>query len=166
MTPPSDPTRWPEVKRLFEAALDHPSTTRETFLDAACRQPDGSVDVELRAAVNTLLRADADAEATAVTVGGFLAASPLDLGGLIDGLGVELAEAPEMPLEEAAPGTRIGPYRVIRLLGRGGMGEVYLAARADGLFERTVALKRVRADLAPSVAARFSTERQILADLV
>ncbi|MEO0560075.1 MAG: serine/threonine-protein kinase, partial [Bacteroidota bacterium] len=47
-----------------------------------------------------------------------------------------------------------------------GMGEVYLAARADGLFERTVALKRVRADLAPSVAARFSTERQILADLV
>jgi len=162
MTPPTDPARWFEIKRLFEAALDEPADARATFLDQACRAEDHQLDAELRAAVERLLAADADAEATAVTQGGFLAASPLELGGLLEGLEVELAEAPV----DAEPGTRIGPYRVIRLLGRGGMGEVYLAARADGLFERTVALKRVRADLAPGVAARFSTERQILADLV
>ena len=160
MTPPIDPTRWPEIKRLFEAALDRPADARSDFLDTACRQPDGEPDAALRAAIDTLLLADS--EASTETTSGFLASSPLSLGGLIDGLGVELAEAPA----EAEPGTRIGPYRVIRLLGRGGMGEVYLAARADGLFERTVALKRVRDDLAPGVAARFASERQILADLV
>jgi len=160
VTPPIDPARWPEIKRLFEAALDQPADVRSDFLDTACRQPDGQPDAALRAAIDTLLLADSEASTEAT--GGFLARSPLSLGGLIDGLGVELAEAPA----EAEPGTRIGPYRVIRLLGRGGMGEVYLAARADGLFERTVALKRVRDDLAPGVADRFSTERQILADLV
>jgi tetratricopeptide (TPR) repeat protein/predicted Ser/Thr protein kinase len=62
--------------------------------------------------------------------------------------------------------SRCGPYRLIRLLGNGGMGAVYLAERADGEFDQQVAIKFVRtgADL-PSFGERFLRERQILASL-
>src|SRR6185437_4997265 len=64
------------------------------------------------------------------------------------------------------PGERVGPYQLIRLLGAGGMAEVWLAKRADGAFVREVALKlpsmtRVRRDL----EERFARERDILASL-
>ena len=76
-----------------------------------------------------------------------------------------------------APGDLIGPWRLLRELGRGGMGRVWLAERADGLFERQVALKLPRyrsADLGPSLAARWAQrlaermagERRIAARLV
>ncbi|WP_412061230.1 protein kinase domain-containing protein [Rubrivirga sp. IMCC45206] len=160
MPAPADPTRWPDVKRVFERVVDLPPAARAAALDTACRTADGAPDLDLRAAVERLLTADARADADPAS--GFLAAPTLALGGLLDGLGIDPAEAPP----HAEPGTRVGPYRIVALLGRGGMGDVYLAERADGLFERTVALKRVRADLAPVAAARFATERQILADLV
>src|SRR5690606_18846000 len=64
----------------------------------------------------------------------------------------------------AHPGARIGPYRLERLLGEGGMGQVWLAARADGLYERRVALKLLRPGLAdPRLRQRFDREREILA---
>ncbi|MBV8804576.1 MAG: serine/threonine protein kinase, partial [Sinobacteraceae bacterium] len=63
-----------------------------------------------------------------------------------------------------SPGSLVGPYRIIDLLGRGGMGEVYRAQRADGQFEQTVALKVIRGEIAEQ-AARFRIERQILAQL-
>jgi eukaryotic-like serine/threonine-protein kinase len=62
------------------------------------------------------------------------------------------------------PGYRVGAYRVVSLLGRGGMGEVYHAERADGQFEHQVALKLIRHDLAHQ-PARFQSERQMLARL-
>ena len=67
---------------------------------------------------------------------------------------------------EASPGDVIGSYRVIRPLGQGGMGRVYLAERIDGEIEQTVAIKLLRAD-AHSAAwrERFLRERQLLATL-
>jgi serine/threonine protein kinase/Tfp pilus assembly protein PilF len=63
-------------------------------------------------------------------------------------------------------GDRIGPYRVLRTLGVGGMGEVYLAERADAQFEQQVAIKVVHGGaLAVSMHSRLKLERQILAQL-
>jgi serine/threonine protein kinase/Tfp pilus assembly protein PilF len=63
-------------------------------------------------------------------------------------------------------GERIGPYRILRTLGEGGMGEVFLAERADAEFEQQVAIKLVHASAASrSVHSRFKVERQILAQL-
>src|SRR5207342_440714 len=64
------------------------------------------------------------------------------------------------------PGQEIGPYRLVTPLGEGGMGQVWLAMRADGLYERRVALKLLRPGLGDAgLRARFTRERQILARL-
>jgi serine/threonine protein kinase/tetratricopeptide (TPR) repeat protein len=80
-------------------------------------------------------------------------------------------DRPAVPLENPAdpsfsltPGARVGPYRVLAFLGRGGMGEVYRAERADGQFEQQVALKLIRRE-AVGHMDRFQAERQILARL-
>jgi len=63
-------------------------------------------------------------------------------------------------------GSRLGPYRLDRLLGEGGMGQVWLAERADGLYQRRLALKLLRPGYAdPNLRLRFSREREILARL-
>jgi len=63
-------------------------------------------------------------------------------------------------------GREVGPYRLVEVLGRGGMGEVFLAERIDGLFEQRVALKLIRAAFDDQLArSRFLSERQILARL-
>jgi eukaryotic-like serine/threonine-protein kinase len=78
------------------------------------------------------------------------------------------AVVPEHP-EEAAidlAGERIGPYRIVRSLGRGGMGEVFLAERADEQFKQQVAIKLVRRGLlSRNLQGRLKLERQILATL-
>jgi tetratricopeptide (TPR) repeat protein len=76
-------------------------------------------------------------------------------------------ELPVLALEDfAPPPERIGPYRLNEELGSGGMGRVYRAERADGAFERTVAIKLMRRTRMPAVVeAQFARERQILAGL-
>lgn len=74
------------------------------------------------------------------------------------------------PLVPPTPGLRdgsvVGPYRLDRMLGEGGMGQVWLARRDDGLYQRRVALKLLRPGLAdPNLRLRFTRERQILARL-
>jgi tetratricopeptide (TPR) repeat protein len=67
---------------------------------------------------------------------------------------------------EARLGRRVGPYRLQRLLGHGGMGAVYLARRADGEFEREVALKLIRMGGEDELSVRrFERERRILSRL-
>ena len=62
--------------------------------------------------------------------------------------------------------TRIGHYRIVALLGQGGMGEVFVGARDDGLFDHAVAIKRVRPSLLPETSrALFDRERRVLATL-
>ena len=131
--------RWSEVRGLFEELIDLPSAEREARLT-------GVPDTDLAARVRRLLDADSDA-------GGFLEwpASAI-VAGLLD-------ESESVP-------DRIGPYRVLRRIGRGGMGEVFLAERADGLFEQKVAIKLLRRGMASDdVLARFARERRILARL-
>jgi serine/threonine protein kinase len=70
------------------------------------------------------------------------------------------------PREDLPSGLQIGPYRLFELLGRGGMGEVYRAERADGVFEQRVALKLVKRGMdTEEILRRFQRERQILARL-
>ena len=78
--------------------------------------------------------------------------------------GTTLSDAGDMPTRE--PGQHIGPYRLIKELGRGGMGVVWLAERADGQHSRQVALKMPLVEnLNWLLAARFARERNILASL-
>ena len=85
-------------------------------------------------------------------------------GPLWDDLAAELAD--ERASSEAPPVEQIGPYRVLREIGRGGMGVVYLGARDDGEFEQRVAVKLMRPGADDDrVLRRFEQERQILATL-
>ena len=78
-----------------------------------------------------------------------------------------LSPAPRGPrLPRALEGARVGPYRIVREIARGGMGAVYLAERADGQFEQRVALKVVKRGMdSDEIHRRFLAERQILARL-
>ncbi len=149
-----DPERWQRLAPLLDDALDLPSDARAAFLDAACRTPDGAPDLALRADLEQLLAADDEA-------GDFLDDSAADWAAtLIED--IERATA-EPSLEAGEP---VGPYRVVRTLGQGGMGTVYLAERADGQFEQRVALKLIRPGMGRhEILRRFLQERQILARL-
>ena len=143
------PARWHRVESLFEEALDLEPDARAAFLDRACRTAGGDVDPALMDEVCSLLAATEDA-------GDFLGGAAAKVArGVLDAASTALDVPPD----------RVGPYRVLGLLGRGGMGAVYRAERADGAFEHTVALKLVHQGLAASARRRFLAERQILARL-
>ena len=138
MPKPMDAARWATVQTLFEAALDHDAAERDAFLRAAC---DG--DDALYREVVSLLN--------------------VEVHSLLEGFA---ADAFDLPAVLSMEGERVGPYRIVREIGRGGMGAVYLAERADGAFEQTVALKLVKRGMdSESVLRRFQQERQILARL-
>ena len=92
------------------------------------------------------------------------------LAALDDEAAADLSPWPEASAPGAEPvsleGQRIGPYRVVRKLGSGGMGDVYLAERDDHEYQQRVAIKLVRAGLgSPQIQSRLRLERQILARL-
>jgi eukaryotic-like serine/threonine-protein kinase len=98
-----------------------------------------------------------------------LLAAALDDDGFLTPGGALQAELIEAALREGstlAAGSELGPWRILRQIGAGGMGSVYLAERADGLFDRQVAIKLIHVDGAAASLARVQREQRILATLV
>lgn len=135
---------WQKIEEVLDAALELAPEERRQFLDEV-----GRTAPELRREVESLLACEAQSD------------SFLD--------GPALAFSADF-FDRIAPddraGQTVGNYRIIREIGRGGMGAVYLAERADGEFQQEVALKVVRRSFADSdLGRRFRRERQILASL-
>lgn len=149
-----EPERWRRIDAAVQRAMSAEPARRTEVLRAAC-----GGDRELFEAAAGLLRAEDEA-------GDFLAL-PWAISAQ-EGAGAETGDAEAMPADPGAhgPGERIGPYRLLRPIGRGGMGVVFLAERSDGSFRQRVAIKIVRRDLDPeAIERRFRAERQILAGL-
>ena len=138
------PERWKQVEAVFEQALELSETDRAGFFEAKC---DG--DEELRRQVQSLLDSHAKA------------------GTFMDKRSLFVSEdAVADARTSVAAGELIGPYRVVRELGRGGMGAVYLAERADQQYQKRVAIKLIKRGMDTAAVLRhFRRERQILADL-
>lgn len=95
-----------------------------------------------------------------------LAVTDAALANSVRALFADFDERDLVPTAAAAMPDRLGPFRVLHLLGRGGMGEVHAGSRDDGAFEQRVALKLIRAGHAGlGLDGRFQRERQILARL-
>ncbi len=133
--------RWERVQSIYDAALQKHRDERPEFIRQACGE-----DQTLSLEVASLVRAHESA-------GSFLEGPPPDL--------------PIDELENELPaGARIGPYRVVQVVGRGGMAVVYLAERDDTQYQQRVAVKLIKAGLAAGdLVRRFQQERQILANL-
>src|SRR5688500_35482 len=137
------PERWQQVEEIFQAALDRTPEERDRFVSEACAN-----DVRLKREVETLL---------SQRERGSLLQKPLS------------AETVLLEKDEDADpmiGRRLGAYRIVRELGRGGMGTVYEAARVDNEFRKRAAIKLVKRGMDTDfVLRRFRKERQILAAL-
>jgi serine/threonine-protein kinase len=133
------PERWAAIERIYALALERPPAERSGLLDRECRQ-----DPALRAEVESLL-AEHDREPAFLDTPPWVTTGSAQPDDVID---------------------RIGSYRIVRVLGRGGMGTVYLADREATDFRQQVALKVMRRGLdTDDLIARFRAERQILATL-
>jgi serine/threonine protein kinase len=136
--------RYEQAKAILHKALDLTPGERAAYLDAAC-----GADAELRAEVRSLL--DAHEAAGSRFLKGPIARPETETDSVDDDLDLT--------------GQRVGAYRLERLIRRGGMGAVYLAARDDGEFTKHVAIKFIRPSIVtPALLKRFKVERQILAD--
>ncbi|MEO7724426.1 MAG: serine/threonine-protein kinase, partial [Chthoniobacterales bacterium] len=132
-----------QVNDLFDAAVELTGAKRADFLEREC-----AGNRELRAEVDSLLAADEEASQ--------FIEEPI------------LSIPPELFPEATTDvvGQQLGDYRIIREIGRGGLGTVYLAERADEAFRKEVAIKLIRRGLdTEDILRRFRNERQILAQL-
>lgn len=136
-----DGERWKRLDELFHEVLELPEERRSAFLDEACGD-----DVELRAELEELIASEPGGEAFLRSYAGEIARLATALTG--------------------GTGTTVGRYRLVRELGRGGMGTVMLAERADGEYDQRVAVKFVTSGVVASdLLQRLRDERQILARL-
>ena len=135
-----DPKRWSQIETLFTELITHPAEDRARLLDART-----AGDTELRREVESLLACDLPDRS-------------------LDKI-VRAATTAQFQVEPAE-GERLGAYRLIRKIGQGGMGSVYLAARADDHYRKQVAIKLVSLGMETAESLeRFRRERQILASL-
>lgn len=138
-------SRLQRALALFEAVADLSAGARARQLDEACAN-----DAELRRTVEAMLLADRTADSL-----------PTEPSAWLDD-----TTPPPADDEEDFSTLRFGPWQVTGVLGRGGMGAVYRVERADGAYQQSAALKRIRMGLDTRDAQqRFLRERQILATL-
>lgn len=143
------PDRREQINKLAESALERQPDEREAFLSEACKD-----DLWLRQQVEAII-----------------SSHELSDTGVADDPTASLAEAVTIALsdeeqKELLQESNIGPYKIIRRIGQGGMGAVYLAARDDDQFKKQVAIKLIRRGMdSEFVLRRFRNERQILAGL-
>lgn len=152
---------WPRLSGLLDEIMNLPPASRENFITALPPPDDRLADtlrelLALQAKVETEDFMDdlpvfpgvtASGEAAGWdALGAGAAGKPRGAGGLVEG-------------------AEVGPYRLLRPIGEGGMGAVWLAERADGTLKRKVALKLPRLAWAQDLAARMARERDILAGL-
>jgi serine/threonine protein kinase len=135
------PERWKKVEAVFEQALEISSQERSVLLRNSCGDDEG-----LRREVELLLDSHSRA-------GTFLDSSELFLS------------SDEFQENGDLGGQMIDHYRIIREIGRGGMGAVFLAERADAAYQKRVAIKLIKRGMdTDSVLRHFHNERQILAN--
>ena len=139
------PERWKKVEEVFEAVLQRPPEDRAAFLDSVCAN-----DITLRNQVDTLL--------LSLERAGSSVQSPA--------FGIALTDTMVGETSPTVIGKRLGAYRIEREIGRGGMGSVYLAVRADDEYKKRVAIKLIKRGMDTDfIVRRFRNERQILASL-
>jgi Tol biopolymer transport system component/serine/threonine protein kinase/tetratricopeptide (TPR) repeat protein len=146
---------WGKIEELFQQAIDLPREERAAYLAAAC-----GGDAGLQQQVEELIAAYDEA-------GDFIEAPALlEHSMLGTGRATATQSATQDVAAESLIGRRIGAYRVVRQIGRGGMGAVFLAQRADDAFQKRVAIKLIKRGMDTEfVLRRFRNERQILATL-
>lgn len=134
--------RWNRIQSVLEQALELDRAELASFLERTC-----AGDQELRREIESLIAADRSAPE------------------FLDGRAFELPVQPAST-NTSLLGRRIGPYRVSREIGKGGMSVVYAGERADGQFEQHVAIKVLPQDPSTAeLAERFHIERRILGSL-
>src|SRR5258705_5928333 len=148
------PERWRQVEEIFQAALDRVPEERSRYVSAVCAD-----DASLKRDVESLLLQYDSA--------GELLDKPLygatDMGALSAIGAVASAHDDD---QDPMIGRRLGAYRIEREIGRGGMGAVYEAVRADNEFTKRAAIKLVKRGMDTDfILRRFRKERQILASL-
>ena len=137
---PPEANRRREIEAIFENAIELSLEDRPRWIAGRC-----GTDRQLRAEVDALIAAHERSD------------------GVLEG---NVVAAGVRALRDSHRGRRIGAYRVLSELGRGGMGVVYLAERDDGQYEQRVAVKLLHASPdAEDLHRRFIAERQILASL-
>jgi serine/threonine-protein kinase len=143
-----DAVRWKKIDDLLQEALQLPPDEHEQFLNQACHG-----DTALLQEVRSLLNSHSELD-------GFLETPAIDMAARSMALNEVQESAPSLT------GQVISHYRVLKQLGSGGMGVVWLAERNDGRFERQVAIKFLNlAMTSPGTAERFKREGSILGRL-
>lgn len=151
--------RLARLAQLIDELQALPVRSQAAWIEALAPE-----DADLRVHLQALRDDESDPAPTRDEVPGGVA-EPLDTLWR-HGAGQAFAILQRGPEGEPATGQRIGPWRLLSLLGRGGMGVVWRAERCDGAFERQVALKLPLQGPAPArLAERFARERAILAAL-